>query len=310
MIRKTLILTGIFILSCLYVNAQRIKERRVYYLDCSYSMKTNGLWDPVRDNLKHAIDNVADETTELMVIPFAFDMSYHPKLDAFSALATPSGKEKLKKCIDGIVLTKNTMTYHIDPIRDFYENNRVDPKRINYMFLMTDGKDEGKPGEFIGKLRQWGEKYGNKNTYGFYVMLNEKAKNAEVEKIIDTQPHLWKVETADVNINLIRLQNQAIFNVRNEKYFDLPIFGDIEGMTIKASFAPPSPLQITKIERVGDHLRLYTKTNTDVHQLPPSATHQLNVTLSGGDDFDFLVTDKIMVKCESKPERSLKVTMR
>lgn len=310
MTRKTLILTIFLLLGCLSLQAQRIKERRVYYLDCSYSMKQTGLWEPVCSDLKRAIDEVADETTELMVIPFAFDNATHQRLNAFSAQATPAGKQKLKDEIDGIVLNKNTKTYHIDPIRDYYENNRVAPNRINYMFLMTDGQNEGYQKEFDEKLQQWGTKYGNENVYGFYVMLDPSAKNPDVEKAIATQAHLWGVETADVNINLIRLQDHAIFNARNENYFDLPYYGDLKGRKINGSFEASAPLKITKVEYVGNHVRFHVQTTTDVHQLPQSATHVMNLTLNSGKKFDFLVTDKVKVKCESKPERSLKVTIR
>lgn len=61
-------------LSSLAIHSQILKERRVYYLDCSYSMKQpNGIWDEVKENLKNAIEKVTDETTELVVVPFAFD---------------------------------------------------------------------------------------------------------------------------------------------------------------------------------------------------------------------------------------------
>lgn len=60
----------IFICVCVFlsfnVSAQILKERRVYYLDCSFSMKFLGLWDPVRENLKNAIDNISDEQAELL----------------------------------------------------------------------------------------------------------------------------------------------------------------------------------------------------------------------------------------------------
>ena len=310
MTRKTLLLTILWLFASLSMSAQRIKERRVYYLDCSYSMKTNGLWEPVRDNLKLAIDNVEDETTELIVIPFAFDMVHHSQLDAFKANATTAGKKQLKENIDALQLTKNTKTFHNDPIKDFYSNHRVDPRRINYMFLMTDGENEDTTGEFTRLLKQWGEKYGEENVYGFYVMLDPQAKNPEVEGIIDSQPHLWKVESADVNVNLVRLQNHAIFNARNEKYFDLPLYGNLKGMKISASFPADAPIQVSKAQVVGNHLRIQVRNATDVHKMPPSALHEMKVTMSGGGPFDFLVTDKVKVKCESKPERSLKVTMR
>ena len=69
------------------------------------------------------------------------------------------------------------MTYHYIPLRDFYDN-RVDDSRVTYMFLMTDGEDEDKQHTAMNQLLpQWGAKYGNKNVYGFYVMLHNQAAN-------------------------------------------------------------------------------------------------------------------------------------
>lgn len=52
------------------VGAQNIiRERRVYYLDATYSMiNPSKLWDPVRNDLAKAINAIEDETTEIYVI--------------------------------------------------------------------------------------------------------------------------------------------------------------------------------------------------------------------------------------------------
>lgn len=47
-----------------------------------------------------------------------------------------------------------------------------------------------------------------------------------------------------------------------------------------------------------------------MHSLPYSKCFPLAVKLKGGRTFDFLVTESIPVKCESKPERSLKVSVK
>lgn len=110
-------------LSSLAIHSQILKERRVYYLDCSYSMKQpNGIWDEVKENLKNAIEKVTDETTELVVVPFAFDKNHHASLPAFSSLATSKGKDFLKNKINSLSVNKNSMTYHSDPLMDFYKN--------------------------------------------------------------------------------------------------------------------------------------------------------------------------------------------
>ncbi len=292
------------------LSAQVTKERRVYYLDCSYSMKTNGIWNSVRNNLKKAIDNVNDETTELIVIPFADNTSTNPTLKPMVEFATSAGKNKLKSQIDRLTLNKNTMTYHYIPLSDFY-SKRVDNDRVTYMFLMTDGQDEDRQQKALNQLLpQWSAKYGNKNVYGFYVMLDKKATNPAIDNVVKTQDHLWKVETADVNINLVRLQSSAIFNAKNEKYFDLPIYGDASGKSFSAFFPANSPYKVKKTEKKSNALRIWVDAQSGGQKLPISTDCPLTVKMTGGSNFDFLVTEKVSVKCEFKPERSLKITVR
>ncbi len=293
----------------LAANAQLMKERRVYYLDCSYSMKTNGIWDDVRDNLKKAIDNVADETTELIVIPFADNKLTNPTLHPMRQLATPAGKRKLKSQIDALPMNKLTTTYHYIPITDFY-NNRVDNDKVTYMFLMTDGEDEDQSRRALNQLLpQWGKKYADKDVYGFYVMLDKKAYNPAVDKVVNSQEHLWKVATADVNINLVRLQSKGIFNAKNDKYLDLPIYGNAAGKSFSAALPDNCPYKVKKVEKKSNSLRIWVEHQAG-QKLPVSASYPLSVKMSGGGKFDFMVTEKVKVKCEYKPERTLKITVR
>ncbi len=200
------------------------------------------------------------------------------------------------------------MTYHNDPLNDFYHNGRVDDNKVTYMFFMTDGEDEDPKKEAIKELLPlWGETYGDKNVFGFYVMLHQSAKSEEIEKVISEQKHLWSVQTADMNINLVRLRSSAIFNARQEKYFDLPICGKYQELTFSANFPQSSPYKVSNVSVVGDKLRIEVTHDCEVYELPALQTEILKVSMKEGGQYDFLVTDSVSVKCESKPERSLKV---
>ena len=303
------LLTILFLFTFIIANAQVLKERRVYYLDCSFSMQTNGIWKQVKDNLKKAIDNVSDETTELIVIPFADNTSPNPQLKPMREYATQAGKNKLKSQIDKLTLKKQTMTYHYIPLNDFY-NKRVDYDKVTYMFLMTDGQDEDRKQRALNELLpKWGAKFGNKNVYGFYVMLHNSAVNPKIDQVVNSQKHLWKVETADVNINLVRLQSSAIFNAKNDKYVDLPIYGDASRKSFSASFAGNCPLKVKKTEKESAYLRVWIDIIPG-QKLPELSYFPLNVKMAGGGNFEFLVTEKINVKCVNKPERTLKISVR
>ena len=302
----------LFLLFCsfsLAVEAQVLKERRVYYLDCSFSMVSNKLWEPVRENLKLAIDKVNDETTELIVIPFADNASTKPTLRPIKALATEDGKKQIKSKIDALEINKKTMTYHYIPISDFY-SLRANSDRVTYMFLMTDGQDED-PLQRTRKvlLPQWGKQFVNKNVFGFYVMLHNSAKDKKLEDVIDGQDHLWKVESADVNINLIRLQSNAIFNAKNDKYFDLPVYGDLRNMTLNAQFVGEIPYKVKKIEYKDSSIRIWID-SIKGSKMPESLHAKLKMVLKNGGKYDFLVTETISVRCDYKPERSLKISVR
>lgn len=301
-----------------FTKGQILKERRVYYIDCSYSMKQNGIWDLVRCKLKEAIDDVDDETTEILVCPYAFDAK--SSVMVYSELATESGKKKLKSIIDGFTMSKATKTYHEAPLRDFY-NNRVSSDRINYVFIMTDGisdhiAEDQNQDPFPSELRTWQDRYKDKYVYGFYVMLHDSAKKYKaVLDVIGSEStqrthHLWAVETTDVNINLIRLDNKSVFNARAEKYFEIPIYGNYKGITFNASFSDNSKLKVKSVNIKDGKLRVNVDVVGDVHSLPSEQVLPLQLTMNGGGKYDFLVTETVSVSCLSKPERTLRISIR
>lgn len=278
-----------------------IGERRVYYLDATYSMiKPSKLWDPVRNDLAKAINAIEDETTEIYVI--AFGGNGGTELKTWHDYATVSGKEKIISGFQNFTPKTNTMTYLDRPLNDFY-SNRVAPGKVTYCFLMTDGRDENyNTSVFPNALKQWGGMYGNSNVYGFYVMLNKEARDNNIESIIDNQAHLWKVETANVNINLIRLDNHAVFNVRNDISIEIPISGKSSGLNFNASLPDDSGLKVKNCKVKDGKLIVKIDVTGDKSTMPVSSTHNLVVSVSNAGQFDFLVTDKVSVKCNNKRE--------
>ncbi len=297
---------AIFLALCLILTfsagAQNfIEERRVYYLDATYSMITpSKLWDPVRNDLAKSINAIEDETTEIYVV--AFGGKGGTELMTWNDYATASGKAKIINGFQGFNPKTNTMTYLDKPLNDFYIN-KVAPGKVTYCFLMTDGRDENKnPSVFPNALKQWGGKYGESNVYGFYVMLNKAAKDKNIESIIDNQAHLWKVETADVNINLIRLENHAVFNVRNDDSIEIPIYGKSNGLSFKASLPDASGLKVKNCKVREGKLIVSIDVTGDKYSMPSTSTYNLSVSISNAGQFDFLVTDKVSVKCNNKRE--------
>ena len=301
--------------------AQELKERRIYYLDCSYSMKWRKinnkkteifLWEKVTENLLNAIDSVTDSSAELMVVKFAQDNSgmCEPLFHDF-ILADKEGKERLKNAIRDIPTPDNssTMTYIEKPLEDFY-NGRVNPNRLNYMFLMTDGQPDN-PRACYDSLRKWGGKYGQTHThvYGFYVMLDPLAgEDSQISNIIGVdnkdfqkRNHLWKVGNADVNINLITLDTFARYNVRKDTCCIVPVYNYVSGVNIIPLLAGNDNYKIKSSNLVSKNESTYLVINIeplkDTSLLPPYTKLEITYNDNITNDMTFLVSEGLTIGC-------------
>lgn len=277
-------------------------ERRVYYLDATYSMiSPSKLWDSVRKDLAKAINAIEDDNTEIYVV--AFGGNNGVGLQEWHGYATDEGKKQIIAGFMGYTPKKNTMTYLDIPLNDFYSSKVVD-NMVTYCFLMTDGKDENTDSnKFANCLKQWGGKYANSNVYGFYVMLNQDANDSTIQSIIPTQGNLWQVTTADVNINLVRLDKNATLNIRSESAIEIPVKGKADHLNFTASFDSASAVQVTGMSLADGKLVVETSVNGDKSTMPESFWEDLNVDVVNESEFDILVTDKVKVNILNKYER-------
>ena len=100
-----------------------------------------------------------------------------------------------------------------------------------------------------------------------------------------------------------------IFNAKNEKYLDVPVFGDLKDMKLDAQFVSDSHYMVNKVEQKNGFIRIWIDPIKGAN-IPVSFNTKLKTELKCGGKFDFLVTDNISVRCDYKPERSLKITVR
>lgn len=303
---KKLCLISTFLLVTSSIWARVDAERRVYYLDASYSMVSpSKLWDPVRADLAKAINAIEDENTEIFVVAFGGDMGV--ELKTWHGYANPSDKEKIINGFMNFTPKRNTKTFLDRPLNDFYAN-KVDSQGVTYCFLMTDGKDEHKGPDanlFPAALEQWGRRFDNTDVYGFYVMLNKEARDPRVENIINEQDHLWKVQTADVNINIVRLDRKVKFNVRNDDEIGISISGKTNGLRFHASFPEDADIKVKNTAVRDGKLIVGVSVSGDHSTMPESYNMKLNVRMSGGGEYDIFTTEVIDVECVNKHERVL-----
>lgn len=300
-----------------------LSERRVYYLDATYSMVYNELWESCKENLINAIDGIDDINTELVVVVFADDVKESRNVwKVWEEKATDAGKASLISKVKGLPLPlRTTMTNLYRPWKDFYSQAKAD--KVNYMFLMTDGGHEGggnRPSldAFLNEIDMWGNKTGPL-TYGFLVELTEDVGQSEVysrnkarEHVDRQKARLWRVSSADVNISLIRLESSVKFNVRNDKFIDIPVFlsgGNVSLIkNLKFDIEDTDSFKISEIEISEDNVRIYIDSDIDVSTFPASSNLTLKVSLPDHDDKTFLLTEAIRVSILNKKERSLKIS--
>lgn len=304
---KKYLLLLILILVGISLSAQDNKKvRRVYYLDATYSMiNPEQLWDPVRKDLEQAINAIQDQTTEIYVIAFGADKG--EKLHVWSDVATSTGKKNIISGFMSYQPQKNTMTYLDRPLQDFYSNH-IPSQRTTYCFLMTDGKDENvNTSIFPNLLAQWEYYSQNKDVYGFYVALNDAAADKSVRNIILTQDKLWLVKSANVNINTIRLDNNAISNIRQDNRIEIPIRdGSLAGLNVVADADPIDGVEIGKCSITDGKLCIDFNVTGDMSTMPDKQSINIGLSLSNASEFDILLTDKVSATFNNKKEKVMK----
>lgn len=308
----------ILFFSSLTMNSQNFKgERRIYFLDATFSLITNKvdnttLWDQSKKNLIKAIQNIDDEETEIVVIVFADDKkSDNAEWKRYEVKATDEGKKKIIKQIQGLnAHGKTSMTNLGKPIRHFIEKE-AKPDKINYMFLLTDGAHEqGEAPQNVIK-QSWDST--SPLTFGFHVELielNNTPSSQALKAEINKHDRIWTVQSADVDLNLIRLENKAIMNLRNENSIEIPIYfqGKDPNVTDKITVTFDDPeINMQDFQIRDNKLILNLSPKIDLSSLPDKKNVKVNLSLPPTGK-TFLLTPSIDLQILNKKERVLNIS--
>lgn len=191
MIRKVILILFLwgFAIPCFSQTPKVQVDRRIYLWDVTLSMqgyqgKTPDIWDDVTAFLKKDIENISDENTELVLLPFQENI-----LADWSCRATEDGKKELLRHIDDAkkLFAKPTNTNIAGPfskVKDSY----VDHNRNNLVILLTDGKQNVSGGQEAWRnlLTTWHPYAKMNNAYLIYVMLTNQAIDNELKQYMDT----------------------------------------------------------------------------------------------------------------------------
>lgn len=235
-----LILLASFALA--YAQSWNVKDvRQTYLWDVTLSMQgkaknsdgtpTPAIWNQVKTAIIEDIQQISDDRTEIVVIPFQ-----HKALDEWRQPATEAGKQALIAKIqsyniplytkaDGkIVPAKGkggtTWTCLYEPLQ-YVVDKVLSPDKVDVLKLMTDGIPDEHQAEYEALLGRWCQIAKEKDAYGFYIMLTSQAVEGKtvLEKINPCRFDAVDVANLNgTNVSLLMLtpQQNIAFNVRED----------------------------------------------------------------------------------------------
>lgn len=199
--------------------------RQTYLWDVTLSMQGKApgapnIWDQVKDAIISDIQQISDDRTEIVVIPFQ-----HKVLDEWRQPATAEGKAALISKIKAykIPLHKfgdkmTTMTCLYEPLQ-YVVDKVLSPDKVDVLKLMTDGIPDEHQAEYEALLGRWCQIAKEKDAYGFYIMLTSQAVEGKtvLEKINPCRFDAIDVADlggTDVSLLMLTPQQNIAFNVR------------------------------------------------------------------------------------------------
>jgi len=320
----------LFLFSCSLLSAQNSKfknERRIYLWDVTLSMKgyegrTPDIYDEVVKAIKTDINSIADEETEIIILPFQVNI-----LDAWKEKATESGKKAIIKKIESYKNDLVTNTNICLPLTDVMAKY-VDKEKRNVLLLLTDGKHTPTAAYtqdcLMQLIRQWCEFATENDAYGFYVMLTQHAKDEELIRVIHETCRMHCVEGTDINFIELYPYTIGTYNVKDDAE-KITYSGDVE---CKKNVRIPDGIKFRLVSEPNDYFKVDTIVDLrdnefkfDVVQrysneelkemLPTDRNERVKIFLSIANQDEFplvsLLLNEIEIQYINKPEKTLKI---
>ena len=219
----------------IYAQSAQVKDvRQTYLWDVTLSMKGKvagcpNIWDKVKASMIDDIEQISDERTEIVVVPFQ-----HKALDTWREYATPAGKESLIQRIKAYQLPLFDFGGKMTTKTDLYAplqycvDNVLSNDKVDILKLMTDGVSDINQDKYEELLNGWCQIAKEKDAYGFYIMLTHAAK-AGLTTLQQIDP--CRFEPVDVSqmggttVSVLALSPQMTyaFNVRDDYGKDITL---------------------------------------------------------------------------------------
>lgn len=220
-----LVLLNISFLAAQTVNVKDVRQTYLWDVTLSMQGKAAGcpdIWDKVKNAIIADIQQISDDRTEIVVIPFQ-----HKALEEWREYATAAGKAALVDRIKSYKIPlfnfngrMTTMTCLYEPLQ-YVVDNVLSPDKVDILKLMTDGIPDEHQAEYEALLERWCQIAQEKDAYGFYIMLTSQAVAGHT---VLKQINPCRFDAIDVaqlngtNVSFLVLapQQHMAFNVRED----------------------------------------------------------------------------------------------
>lgn len=219
------------------------KEHRIYMLDITKSMwgldnPKLKIFDDVKEELYKGIQEIKDPETTITVIPFQATHTYENLESWTFRVDDKKTFNEMKKSID---------TYSLKTVPGGYTDiysalekakTNLDPQRINYVFLLTDGEQSAVPSsptkinrvdfdinDLKRSLNNWCTYSTGKDVHLFYAMLTDVAVDQSLINIIEEQCNAYVTKGTNFNIAFIkpRISEVRLNLHENPKVLAIPL---------------------------------------------------------------------------------------
>ena len=287
------------LLSCVSSLWAQRERNYIYILDCSRSMVTEyHIWDPTLDYLEKDIARLSDQTM-VTIVPFQ------------GTVYDKSVIHELKKEFDWAKFKKEVYKYPETltgtNICQAWDRalNYIDPNKDNYIYLLTDGKDNKNPSpdgteNVCKRIRQWCERAGN--SQGYYVALSDEAIDDRIRSAVEQCPRFKAVNGIQNPFGSFG-KTEMNYNTLDPHDAVLPFSAEGTFKAVAHSSDPSIDAILVGGEIRNGRATFHFTPKSDIAQMPETFTVPIRVT---SEQIDILNPD-LTLSVKNIPERSLQL---
>ncbi len=320
MIRIVFSILIVFLFACNVSAQEKMLVKRIYLFDVTKSMvgegKINGKvgTDTVFEDLKEKLastllapDMVCDDD-EIVIIPFTnktFDVirgygkDRYANANAVRSMATKPGDTNIDAAwLAGI--------------------NEMDEKKVNLLFLMTDGIHNCGPdvSQLYKHLGEWED---NGKDLAFYFMLTKNAESAKIDSIAKENSGMETVHSSNIKINILQLAPHHQINIKGYESFDDTIYTisnscypiNLKNVTMRLDDRNNYSINLNSCTFFTDKVVFTLTANKPIQTLPISEDNTISFFCNNSDTTlhykTYIKPDKIKIEIINLGTRTMKI---